>query len=742
TGIAQYTGDISLPGMLYGKILRSPYAHARIKSIDKSRAERLPGVKAVITGKDTAGYRFGVFRATRDQYLLPIDKVNFFGEEVAAVAAVDLDTAEEALSLIDVDYEPLPFVLTPEEALREGAPVIHDIFPGNAFRSLVEFGNVEEGFAQSDYIREDTFSTPKVSHCQLEPYGALVNYDSWGKLSIWVPNQSPFTKRRALSNALGIPLNSIRVHHVTIGGAFAGRSDTFPAEFCGALLSMKLKKPVRIVYTREETMFATRHKHSMSIWIKTGVKKDGTIMARDIKAILDGGAYMSSGVMAVNVPWQLEEVVYRSPNMRYEGYRVYTNKTPASMMRTHPSQLHYSEDVQLDMIAKELNLDALEIRLKNAVQPGEKLPSGSKVSSYALSETMIKATEMAGWKQKRGKMGKYRGIGMGCAACMAGFNLGFRGGSSAIIKFNEDGSATLFSGNVDNGQGNESVLTQIAAEELGLTMNDINLICADSEYTTQDPGSYTMTAVFVSGNAVKRAAADARQQLISIAAGMLQVEPGDLAIRQRQVYTVKGAQKRIPVEDVIRMSFLKGEPVIGRGAYILKVDDTDMLSGRVHGQQTGAYTGGTVVAEVEVDGETGSVKVVNLTIVSDCGVAINPMAVEGQQEGVSVMALGETLCEYHTWNKDTGELQTGSFRDYKIPGSLDLGSIKAALVETIDPEGPFGAKEGGVTCGPAVCGAIANAIYDATGIWVKELPVMAEKIYVELSSGIKDETGN
>ncbi len=732
TGMAKYTGDLDLPGMLCGKFLRSPYAHARILGIDKSRAERLPGVKAVVTGKDTSGYKFGVFRQTRDQQFLPLEKVRYHGEEVAAVAAVDEDTAKEALSLIKVDYEVLPAVYDPEESIKPGAPQIHDHLKGNAFRAFVHFGNVDEGFAKSDYVREDRFSTPKVSHCQMEPYVAVASFDSWGKLSVWMPNQSPFTRRRGLSNALGLPLNSVQVHHIAIGGAFGGRSDTFPADFCASLLSMKTGRPVKIVFSREETIFATRQKHSMIIWLKTGVKKDGTIMARDIRGILDGGAYMSSGPMAANVPWQLEEVVYRTPHMRYEGLRVYTNKTPASMMRTHPSQLHFAEDTQLDVIAKELGLDPIEIRLKNAVRPGEQLPSKSKVTSYALAETIEEAVKVSGWKEKKGKLGKYRGIGIGCAACMCGFNLGFRGGSSAILKFNEDGSATLNSGNVDNGQGNESMLVQIAAEEVGLPMAGIKLVCADSENTNQDPGSYTMTSCFVSGNAVKNAAADAKKQILNIASGMLNVAPEGLTVRNGIVSSVSGLPKKVPVEDVVRTSFMKNAPIIGKGSYLLKVDDTDMLIGRVEGQQTGAYTGGTVVAEVEVDPATGRVRVVNLVIAGDCGMPINPMAVEGQMEGISVMALGETLCENHILNKKTGQLLTSNFRDYKIPRVDDFGNLKSVILPAIDPEGPFGAKEAGVTGGPAVCGAIANAVMDATGVWMKDLPITAEKLFMSL----------
>jgi 4-hydroxybenzoyl-CoA reductase subunit alpha len=339
TGAAKYTADLTLPGMLYGKCVRTPYPHARILNIDLSKAQRLPGVRAVLTGKDTAGRQFGVYPEKRDQQLLTVEKVLFVGEEVAAVAAIDPDIAEEAVSLIEVAYEPLPSVMDPVAAMKEDAPLLHDKFERNiGFKVVLEFGDPDAGFRDSDYIREDRFTTSKVYHGQMEPYSALAYWDPSGKLELWMPNQSPFTRRKALSNALMIPLNKIIIHNCYMGGTFGGRSDTFPAEFCAALLSMKSGRPVRIDLTAEETIAATRHKHSMIIDLKTGVKQDGTIMARDIRAILDGGAYLSSGPMATKNAWCLSEPIYRNPNIRYAGYRVYTNKTPCSMMRTHPSR--------------------------------------------------------------------------------------------------------------------------------------------------------------------------------------------------------------------------------------------------------------------------------------------------------------------------------------------------------------------------------------------------------------------
>lgn len=735
TGQARYFADIAPPRMLYGKILRSPYPHARILHIDTSRAASLPGVRAIVTGKDTAGVKVGVFRETRDQYLLPPDKVRYAGEEVAAVAAIDEEVAQEALELIKVEYEVLPAVFDPVEAMQEGAPQLHDHIERNiGFKTLLHFGDVEEGFRQSDFVREDRFVTSTVGHCPMEPYGALADYDSSGRLHLWVPNQSPFTKRKALSNVLNLPLGNIRVYRCAIGGAFGGRSDAFPAEFCAALLAMKAHRPVKIVYSREETMVATRNKHAMIVELKTGVKRDGTIMSRDIRVIMDGGAYMSSGGIALNVPWVTEEATYRTRHLRYEGYRVYTNKTPSSMMRTHPSQLTFAEEVQLDMIAESLGMDSLEIRLKNLVKSGEVLPSGSRISSCGFEETFRKATEQAGWGERQGRLGANRGLGVGCGNTICGFNLGFRTGSSAFVKFNEDGGATVLSGAVDNGQGNESMLVQIAAEEMGLAMEDVSLICSDTELAPQDPGSYTMTTAYISGNAVKRAAADARRQLLGIAAPRLGVAQESLEIKNRRIYIKDSPAKGMSVQDAVRLAFSLGTPIMGKGEYMPRLEGlSDWSTGKYKGQQGFSYTFGTVVAEVEVNPETGRVKVTRVITATDVGFALNPMAVEGQMEGMAGMMVGEAFYEKHRWEEKSGRLFTSSFLDYRLPAPPDLPPMTSSVVEARDELGPYGAKEGALGGGAALTGAIANAIYDAVGIRIKELPITPESVLKALA---------
>ena len=730
TGAAKYTGDLVLPGMLYGKVLRSPHAHAKIVNIDTSKAQRLFGVKAVVTGGDTLGVKWGAFRMSRDMPFLAMDKVRYLGEEVAAVAAIDEDTAEEALDLIAVDYEPLPVILDPVEAMKEGAVKIHDHVERNCYKAAFEFGNADEGFSNSDLVREDRIVTSKISHCQMEPYGALASYEpSSGKLDLWIPNQSPFVKRRALSNALGMPLGKIRVRHCYIGGAFGGRTDTFPTEFIAALLSIKSQRPVRITYTREETMLATRHKHPLIMELKIGVKKDGTIMARSMKVIEDGGAYASSGLVAINITWVMSEHVYRTPNLKYEGYLVYTNKTPCSMMRLQPHEVHFAEDSLMDAIAEELGIDPVEIRLKNAIKPGEVLPSKSVVTSCAFSETIEKAVAESGYREKRGKLGAGRGIGIGCAGGIAGFNLGIRAISSAFIKFDEDGGCSLITGLVDNGQGNESMVVQVAAEELGIPMEDIQLVNGDTEITPQDPGTYPMTACFVSSNAVRLAAADARRQILSIASERLNVDPEELDIRDRKVYVTKNPEKAMPVDSVVRLSFLKGTPISGKGESLLKAHSEKGWSYwgelKFEGQQGGTYTFGTVIAEVEVDRETGRVKVTDMWVATDCGFAINPMAVEGQWQGGTSQCLGLSLYEKHHWDEQ-GRLLTDSFVNYKLPTALDVPNIKCFIVESMDPDGPYGGKEVGLGSTLAPSGAIANAIYDAVGVRVKELPITPE----------------
>jgi 4-hydroxybenzoyl-CoA reductase subunit alpha len=645
TGEAKFTADLMLPRMLHAKVLRSPYPHARILHIDTSKADKLPGVKAIITGRDTAGVKWGVFRYTRDQELLPTEKVRYVGDEVAALAATSEEIAEEALALIKVEYEVLPAVFTIEEAMADGAPLLHEGFERNInIHVPIVVGDVEQGFKDSYLVRENTFVSEEESYFMSEPLAVVANYTSEGVLEMWMPNAAPHMKAKALSNLLEMPLHKVHVRKIAIGGAFGGRSDIFPAEFICALLSIRAQRPVKLVHTREENTIATRQGHNMIAHIKTGVDRRGVVVARDMTLYMDGGAYSSTGPIATSVPFLCLEQVYRMPNVRFDGYRVYTNKPVRGMIRTHGRAFARGIDMQLDRIAEELGIDAGEIRLRNTTRVGDMTPTESKVFSCALDETIKKAMEISGWKEKRGKLPQWRGIGMGCNSVQTGFTMGIRGGSQAFIKFDEDGGATVISGVVDNGQGNDNMLVQIAAEELGLRPEDIRLISADTEVTPTAPGSFSMVSTFAGGNAVRLAARDARQQLFEIASYDLEVGVDQLEARDRRIFVRGDPEQGIPVAKVVRKALILDKPIMGRGHYSPKVDHGREWVKNPRGQLSEAFSFGTTVAEVEVDPETGQVKVLEVTAAQDVGFALNPMVVEGQFEsGVAMGGQAKSL---------------------------------------------------------------------------------------------------
>ena len=728
TGEAKFTADLMLPRMLHAKVLRSPYPHARIVRIDTSAAEKLPGVKAVITGRDTAGVKWGVFHYTRDQELLPTERVRYVGDEVAAVAATSGEIAEEALALIKVEYEVLPAVFTIEEAMADGAPLLHGGFERNInIHVPIEVGDVEQGFRDSYLVREDTFVSGEESYFMSEPLAVVANYTSEGVLEMWMPNAAPHMKAKALSNLLEMPLHKVHVRKIAIGGAFGGRSDIFPGEFICALLSIRTRRPVELAYTREENTIATRQGHNMVAYLKTGVDRRGVVVARDMTLYMDGGAYSSTGPIATSVPFLCLEQVYRMPNVRFNGYRIYTNKPVRGMIRTHGRAFAGGIDMQLDRIAEELGIDAGEIRLRNATRVGDVTPTGSKVFSCALDETIKKAMEASGWKEKRGRLPKWRGIGMGCNSVQTGFPMGIRGGSQAFIKFDEDGGATVISGVVDNGQGNDNMLVQIAAEELGLRLEDIRLISADTEVTPVSPGSFSMVSTFAGGNAVRLAAIDARNQLFEIASYDLEVSVDELEARDRHIFVRGDPEQGISIAKVIRKALILDKPVMGQGHYSPKVDHGREWVKNPRGQLSEAFSFGTTVAEVEIDPETGQVKVLEVTAAQDVGFALNPMVVEGQFEsGVAMGGQGGVLTEGHQWAE--GHLLNPTYREYKIPLACDMPKINTIIVESIDPNGPYGAKEAGMSIAMSAAQAYANAICNAIGTWIHEFPMTPEVV--------------
>lgn len=727
-GEAQFSADLGLPGMLHGKILRSPHAHARILNIDTSKAEDLPGVKAVIIGKrDAIPYDWGVFPYTRDYQLFPIDTVRYIGQEVAAVAATSEDIAQRALELIEVEYEALSAVFDPEVAMQKDAPLIHKDKPDNiCVHVKVDEGDVDKALAEADLILEGDCRAPEQSYCQGEPYAVLAKFDSTG-VDIWCPNAGPHMKARPLSSALGISTSDVRLHRVYIGGAFGGRSEISPADVIACLLSKKARLPVKLAYSREENRNCIRQQVGWITHLKMGFKKDGTWTAIDLRCIVDGGAYASTGPIAVSVPYMEMETTYRVKNLRYNGYRVYTNKPPRGM---HPSQnraFHIPIELHLEKAAEELGIDPVEMRLKNGITSGFVTATGAEITSCGLAECIQKATEKAGWKEKKGKLPPGHGIGLACGSVMAGFPMGIRGGSAAFIKFNEDGDATVISGVVDNGQGNESMVIQIVAEEIGLPIDKVKLINADTAICPSDQGAYSQTATLISGGAAKEAATDAKKQLFEIAAKILEAKPEELEAHDGNIYVKSAPDKNVSIRRTVINALANDITIMGRGYRWPEVSKDREWVTNPRGQFATTYSYGCSVAEVSVDRETGKVKVLNMVAAHDCGYPINPMAVEQQIEGAAWGAgICDGLFERILWNEGQN-LNAGNL-DYWFPTALDTPPIEPIIVSSNDPFGPFGAKEGSLSIRMSMYSAVACAIHDAIGVWLKEVPFTPEKV--------------
>ena len=727
-GKAKFTADLKLPHMLVGKIKRSPYAHARIISIDASKALALPGVRSVVTGKDTEGVKWGVFAYTRDQQFLQTDKARYIGDEVAGVAAVDEDTAQKALDLIDVTYEELPAVYEPMAAMASETELIHAEFPNNInIHVNIDTGHVDENFTKAHYIREDTFTAPEESYFQAEPYAVVARFDSDDCLEVWCPNGGPHMKSKPLSNSFKIPLHKVKIRKIAIGGAFGGRSEICPADYICALLAKKTGCPVRIEFTREENTIGTRQGHSMITTHKTGVDKEGRVLARETTCYMDGGAYSSTGPIATSVPFLSMEQAYRMGSVRYNGFRVYTNKPIRGMIRTHGRGFACGLDTQLDMIAEHLGLDPVEMRLRNSRQPGEYTSTQSLVGSCAMDETIRKAAEKSGWKEKWGKLPPFHGIGIGTNSVQTGFPMGIRGGSQSFIKFNEDGEATVMSGVVDNGQGNENMLVQIAAEELGLLPEDIHLVNADTETTSSDPGSYSQVSTFVGGQAVKNAAANCKAKLFEVASKILKVPADTLAAKNRMIFVQDDPEKCVPLKKVVRVALTNFISVNAEGGYWPKVDMKREWVSNPYGQMCEAFSFGTTIIEVKVDPETGQVTVLNCVACQDVGKALNPLVLEGQFEGsVAMGGQGGMLTEYHEWKE--GRCLNPTMLDYKLPLACDMPPIHNIIVESIEPKGPYGAKEAAMSIAMSAAQAYAAAVSNAVGVYMDSFPVTPDKI--------------
>lgn len=734
TGECRFAGDMIYPGMLHGKLLRSPHAHARIRNIDVSKAEKLKGVRAVITGKDFPGVLYGNFMHTRDYLPLAIDRVRYIGEEVAAVAADDEDSAWDALNLIHVDYEPLPAVFDPEEAMKEGAPLLYDDKPGNiSSKSVWEFGDIEKGFRDSYLVKEGTYRTQSIKHGMLETHTCTGFWDASDKITLEACKQSPYVAWRQLAMGLGVSPNRVRVKQTYVGaGNSGGKQEAMPMDFAAVMLSKKTSRPVRIVHTMEEVLMMGYMRHAFKIDLKIGVSREGIIQAVDCHAIADGGAHSSIGQLSIFLLSNPMMMTYKIPHVRYRGYRIYTNKSFASALRGHCGpQAVFAFEGLLDEIADELGLDYFDIRKRNAVTPGYVSPNGIKITTCSFKEAMDKAREVSGWDKKKGKLPRYRGIGLGASGMVTGSNIMGLSACSAMLKVQEDATVALQSGATDVGQGCDTVLPMIVAEILGIEPDDVSFALVDSDLTPMDPGTWSSRVTFYAGNAVKAAALDARGQLARVAGAILKANEGDLIFRKKKVY-VKGSPDRgIELDRLVRhCQNRKGMTIMGRGYYNSPADTLDFSTGK--GNFAPTYSFYAQVCEVEIDPETGQVDIVNLWTAHDGGRELNPMLVRGQIIGSAVMHLGQTLFE-GIIRDDKGKTLNASFLDYRMPTFMDIPwDEKIYSMDIPDPEGPFGAKEAGEGAGNPVIASIANAIADAVGYSFKSLPITPEKIVLTI----------
>jgi len=731
TGRAEYANDLSMPGMLYGKLLRSPHPHARIVRIDTSRAEALPGVRAVITGRDFPGVRYGNLPNTRDYLPLAIDVVRYIGEEVAAVAALDEDTAEDALDLIDVEYEVLPAVFDPEAALEPEAPQLHGHAAGNvSAHTEFEFGEVDAAFEKAEYVREDVFETQPVKQGMLEPHACIGSWERDGKATLWACKMSPYVVWRQLSMGLDLPPGEVRVVQTYVGGGFSGgKQEAMPMDFCALMLSRKTGRPVKFVHTMDEVLTIGHMRHPMKIRLRTATTRDGHIVAQHCRLMANGGAYSSIGGFSIFLAGAMLNLPYRVPNMRYDAVRVYTNNGFCGALRGHTVvQICFARDSQMELIAADLGIDPLELRRRNAIQPGDVTANGFRIGTFAFDECIDRVVEASGWHEKRGKLPKYRGIGFGCGAHLSGARLMGHSASVAEIRIQEDGLVQLTTGSTDVGQGVETVMAMFAAEVLGIDVDDVSCRNVDSASTPVDPGTFGSRVTLFTGNAVIRAAEDARRQLAEIAAQRMGVEPEDLVFRRHEIINRKDDRQRAGLKEIVRWgAFQLGRIVTGRGTYAAGDEKIDFRTG--YGNLSPAYNPTACAVEVEVDPDTGQVTLLGLWGADDSGTPLNPLAVRGQVIGATVMSIGHAL--YENVMRTDGKVMNPSFRDYKMPLATDippLSMFEPSNVITWDPEGPFGAKEAGQGAGTGVIAAIANAIHDATGVRLHRLPLTPESI--------------
>ncbi len=735
TGSAEYADDIRMKNTLHCKILRSIFPHARIINIDTSAAEKLAGVHAVVTGKELP-VKFGVLPISNDETALGIEKVRYIGEPVAAVAADTEAIAEMACKLIKIQYEPIKEFLTIEDSLNDigASEKIHDHvkFNNNIHKKAeLRFGDQQKGLEEADVTSEMIFDFEGVTHAFTEPHAATAYWDENG-LTIYTATQVPHYLHRALAKVMEVPLSRVRVIKPYVGGGFGGKSDPFPHEVIISHLARMTGRPVKIRFSREEVFISNHGRHPSKMTLKLGAKKDGTLSVLDADIAIDGGAYGSFGVVTSYYNGVLLQAPYKLDNFGFRTYRVYTNKPQSGAMRGHGAvNSRFATESLIDDIAHKLKMDPVELRMKNFLTPHTLTVGEYRITSNGSRESLQRVTEQSDWKNRYGKLEYGHGLGVGCGFFISGSALPIIWNelpqSVVHLKLDFDGRVLINSGASDIGQGSDTMLAMIVSDVLGLSMQNIVVIAADTLITPVDMGSYSSRVTFMAGNAAKDAAEKLKVELITAVAKKNDIDAGELNLADERIFSNDRKIDLSWMEAIDILTANRGAVSVS-GKYI-----SPKLGGDFKGAGAGlspSYSFGACVAEVNVDTETGQVKLLKVWGAHDCGKAINPLAVEGQLEGSWHMGIGQAMTEQMKYYK--GLIVNNNFLDYKIPTALDTPPIETNIIETNDPEGPFGAKECGEGALHPVIPAITNAIFDSIGVRITKLPIQPEDILNEL----------
>ena len=756
TGRAVYTDDIQLPGMLHAKILRSPHPHARLKAVDVSGAAKLPGVKGVMVGAELPT-PYGIIPWTEDENALAIDKVRYVGEGVAAVAAIDEDTANTALAHIDVDYELLPALMDPAEALANKGVIIHDETDrlrkkGNVSKHVsLAFGDVDQGLSDADVVVEDEYFFEGSTHAPIEPHCAVAQWEppidrppaTKGRLTLWSSTQVPHYLHRTLAQVLGLEQSQIRVIQPALGGAFGGKSEPFDLELVVCHLAMKTGRPVKLLYTREEVFYAHRGRHPMLMRFKTGATKDGRITAVKSKILIDGGAYSSFGLVTTYYSGQLLTGPYQFGTYAFDSTRAFTNKPPCGPKRGHGSvQPRFAFEVQLDELAERLSMDPIELRRRNFIGAGVDTINGQKITSNGFLDCLDQVEKASDWTRKRAQLPRGRGVGVAGSMYISGTAYPIYPNempqSAVMVRIDRSGLVAVHCGASDIGQGSDTVLQYIAAEELGVPVDAVRVFSSDTDLTPVDLGAYSSRGTFMIGNAAVEACRKLKARIVQSLAEVWKVDEAAVGLVDGRAFTLDG-QHSMTVQEAFQLTESRFGSLADTGSY-----RTEPLGGDYRGGTIGAspaYSFTAHVAEVEVDEETGVVNIVQLWVAHDCGKALAPVLVEGQMEGSAYMGAAEAQMEAQQFHPETGLHRTPSLLDYKIPTSLDTPELNAIIVESMDPKGPYGAKEAGEGPLHPAIPAISNAIFDAVGIRLRSTPFSPAKVLASLTAQARERQG-